>query len=119
MTIDPTKTYRTKNGHPVRIYTADAGGFQPVHGAIQDSSGIWLAKTWTADGRNGVTTENGLDLIEQKPRFRREGWVNVYPTWIGRVYEDREEADKASCERRAACLKITIEGHEGEGLDNE
>jgi hypothetical protein len=56
-----------------------------------------------------------LGLVEVKPRIRRECWVNVTPDAMW-VYEDKESADHHHGLGRIACVKITIDCEEGEGL---
>jgi hypothetical protein len=53
-----------------------------------------------------------------KPRIKREVWVNVYPDSVGSVCKTREEADRLRpcTHNRIACVKLTIDCEEGEGL---
>ena len=114
--ISTAKQYRARNGRAVRIYAVDCGGDYPVHGAIfQD--GIWVIIHWKLDGKYlGGPSEHGYDLIEVKPRIQREYWVNVFDlTVVGHFTKD--EADHwAAYKKRIACVKITIDCEEGEGL---
>ena len=66
--IDITKTYTTRSGAPVRIYSTDAGGSYPVHGAVPtfDSEQPWRVENWTAEGLYYCTEsdESIFDLVE-------------------------------------------------------
>jgi hypothetical protein len=112
--IDKNKQYRTRDGREVRIYATDGGGHRPIHGAIREDEN-WIAYTWLYDG---VAALDCNSLIEVKPRIKREVWVNVYPDSVGSVCKTREEADRLRpcTHNRIACVKLTIDCEEGEGL---
>lgn len=116
--IDPNKTYRTRDGREVRIYAVDGGFAAPVHGAAK-FDGDWRVMAWGCDGvwHNGAFTDH--DLIEVRPRILREIWVNVYRYANGQVhwvaFDCRDAADDEPFER-IACVKVTIDCEEGEGL---
>jgi hypothetical protein len=115
--IDPNKTYRTRDGREVRIYAVDGDGEFPVHGAFLTKHG-WKVEAWSASGRWQNDCEDACDLIEVKPRIKREVWVNVYPNHVSPPYENKDEANFWG-ERnndRIACVKLTIDCEEGEGL---
>ena len=117
--IDKNKQYRTRDGREVRIYATDGmeGGNPAVHGAFKSSWG-WLARTWRLNGEIlGVEANFGsdLDLIEVKPRIQREVWVNVYPHNAS-YFRNREAADANALDNRIACVMLTIDCEEGEGL---
>ena len=113
--IDKNKKYRTRDGREVRIYATDGAGPYPVQGACLDGIG-WVIEKWTVDGSatwNGTTGKS--DLIEVKPRIQREVWVNIFPE-ASHVYHSRSAADLSAFDSRLACVKITIDCEEGEGL---
>ena len=114
--IDKNKQYKTRDGREVRIYATDGATIYPVQGAVRCGDG-WYARSWTKDGWSG---SDGIlrdtDLIEVKPRIVQERWANVYPAGIVCMYGTREEADKYALDSRIACVKITIDCEEGEGL---
>ena len=113
--IDKNKKYRTRDGREVRIYATDGIGSYPVHGATRGRQG-WTPEKWTADGLffyDGSQREG--DLVEVKPRIKREVWLNVYPE-AACLYYSRAMADQAAFDLRLACVKITIDCEEGEGL---
>jgi len=117
MKIDASKTYKTRDGRQVRIYATGAGGDYPVHGATKDENHKWRQTSWTADGSYVVEAPSGLDLIEQRPRRTLNKWLNVYDDMSTIGCATREEADSHCSDRRIACLHITREFEEGEGLD--
>jgi hypothetical protein len=118
--IDINKTYRTRDGREVRIYSVDAGGQYPVHGAIKVRDDIWKTVSWTKKGtfsaapmNNALRTED--DLVEVKPRIKRTVWVNIYSEqtlW----HTKKEYADNCAGFDRIACVKVEIDCEEGEGL---
>jgi len=113
--IDKSKQYRTRDGREVRIYATDGGGHKPIHGAIREDEN-WIAYTWLYDG---VAALDCNSLIEVKPRIKREVWVNVYPEESGipeGFYFSKSAADASSCHSRIACVCLTIDCEEGEGL---
>jgi hypothetical protein len=114
--IDRNKQYRTRDGREVRIYAVDGRGMWPIHGAIKVDGG-WAACTWFDDGRAAGDRDAALDLIEVKPRIQREVWVNVYPEIRECLhYETKNRADQGAMPHRIACVKLTIDCEEGEGL---
>lgn len=112
--IDIKKQYRTRDGREVRIYATDGKGpASVVHGAINYNDG-WVQHTWFADGMYHYTS-SCRDLIEVKPRIQREVWVNVYHHRHG-IFFTKETADAHASEDRIACVRLTIDCEEGEGL---
>jgi hypothetical protein len=119
--IDPKKQYRTRDGREVRIYAVDGGGPLSVHGAIyKPCLEEWETRQWPATGHYGTENPSPCDLIEVKPRIKREVWVNVYRQEDGfefcELHENREDADYKPGDARIACVKLTIDCEEGDGL---
>jgi hypothetical protein len=114
--ISKHKQYRTRDGREVRIYATDGRGNQPIHGACIDSDGEWVLCSWDSEGRYFGRTEAFHDLIEVKPPFRIERWVNVYsdPSHMSYLYKTKEDALRIAAEDRIATKRILIEGTEGE-----
>jgi hypothetical protein len=86
--ISMDKTYRTRNGLPVRLITVDATGVdgcavQPIVGYVGKET---APRAWFAGGSfsNKQHTVSDYDLIEYKPEIRVQGWVNVYKHEDGR-----------------------------------
>ena len=114
--IDPTKTYRTRDGREVRIYAVDGVGPYRVHGAIKMNEG-WVDSVWTPHGDYHVSSKDNYDLIEVKPRHKRTVWLNVYPyetsAW---AFKSLADANEAADLNRIACIKVDLDFEEGEGL---
>jgi hypothetical protein len=115
--IDPKKTYRTRDGREVRIYAVDCGSDYPVHGALREDT-YWEVLCWTASGhviRDGILRD--ADLIEVKPRIKREVWVNVHRDGCLSAWRHKPEPNEfGPDDDRIACVKLTIDCEEGEGL---
>lgn len=113
--IDIKKQYRTRDGREVRIYAVDGGGPWPVHGAIK-TDGVWSATSWTLDGHTHFNNPMcAYDLVEVRPRIKREVWVNLYPNGVNAT-RSREQADDCACDTRIACVRVEIDVEEGHGL---
>lgn len=125
MTIDPSKTYRTRDGRSVRIFATDGGGDFPILGAVFVERGqAWLPESWTASGR--LTTNydhHPRDLVEVKPRITWERWVNVYGFGPGQLhathYSARQEALTLKANPPLACVRVIIDCEKGEGLEGQ
>lgn len=112
--IDLSKTYRTRDGREVKLFMTDGGGSFPIIG-VYAVGNEWIANHWLVDGSCSTRTSNPYDLIEVKPRIKREAWVNVYADGVLSIYSRREVANMHDV-TRLACIKITIDCEEGEGL---
>ena len=112
--IDPNKTYKTRDGREVRIYAVDGDAEGAIHGAILEKYG-WRICSWTDTGKwlNGSVDRS--DLIEVRPRIQREVWVNVY-AGHEHVYSCKIDAENGRARHCIACVKLTIDCKEGEGL---
>lgn len=66
--IDLNKTYRTRNGYEVSLWTTTAkySDVYVVHGEIR-INGIWRKKYWTIDGNIVSGHEDAWDLVEYSP----------------------------------------------------
>lgn len=117
--IDKDKQYKTRDGREVRIYATDGAAIYPVHGAMENANGEWFARCWTREGKaTADNTERSSDLIEVKPRIFVVYWANVYGEGSVYFHESKQKADFAkNCRSgRKACVEITIDCEEGEGL---
>ena len=119
--IDKTKTYTTSDGYPVEIYRTDGGGDRPVHGAVL-IDGRWLITAWQADGQSPQRSISS-GLVEVKPKLTLEMHINVYRDKQGLLtggfsHPTRPLADATAALTggRLACIQITREITEGEGL---
>lgn len=122
-TISKDKQYRTRDGLEVRLYAVDGAIGEPIHGAIKKPDEGWVSYSWNETGIFwGGSDESDYDLIEVKPRFLIERWVNVY-RWpgedisIGRnLHSTKEQAMQIRGSEPCilATKRIIIEGTEGE-----
>lgn len=116
--ISMSKQYRTRDGRDVRILCTDAGGNNPVVALVpvnHEKNAPFGVVRYFLDGCLGPFHNNG-DLIEVRPKFRQEMWVNIYRTAIPCAWPTRKQADCGASLQRIACVKVVVEGEEGEGL---
>ena len=111
--IDWTKPVRTKDGRAVRVLCTDGPGDYPVVGLAQYYP---YPLTWTMQGGRNLFADVPFDLENAPQRIQREYWVNVYATCLGSRHDTKEDADYHATGGRLACVKITIDCEEGEGL---
>lgn len=83
-----------------------------MHGAIKFNN-EWITYCWNLNGSAILNSENEYDLIEVKPRIQRDVWLDIYADAVvaGIAHKTRIISDG-----RIACVKITIDCEEGEGL---
>lgn len=113
--ISMDKEYRYRNGGPARVLCIDASGTQPVITLTKDG----IVRRHHPDGKWTDSDEMPYDMIEVKPRIKREYWVNLYPegsNMLASVFDDRSLANHCANAQRIACVKVTIDCEEGEGL---
>jgi hypothetical protein len=123
MKVEMGKEYTTRDGRAARIYAADGGGTYPVHGAIRADDGSWIGRSWKVNGSCYGEINDHNDLIEAPRKFRVEVWANVNQisnevskTYVGGIYPTRKDAGEHSIRGRIACVRVVIEGAEGDGL---
>jgi hypothetical protein len=116
MMIELGKQYKTRDGREVRIYAVDGRKDEEVHGAFL-RKGEWTPCSWN---KRGLWCDGGIDthdLIEVKPRIKREVWVNMYHNGVDdELWFTKEVADQQALSSRIACVKLVIDCEEGEGL---
>lgn len=108
---------RLRNGRKARIYSLDAGGRYPVHGAsYRPEDSQWLPETWTTEGVQVVSEPSSpYDIVGPwREPLTIKGWVNVYPSFAGSSLPinlyfalTREEADLCASKDRIACVYIS------------
>lgn len=116
--IDKNKKYRTRDGREVRIYAADGGkeGNRAL-GCYMSRDNGWTVGSWSAQGIwNTNNFASDYDLIEVRPRIKREVWVNVYPNRMGVPSANKAYVDAHRGKDAIACVRLTIDCEEGEGL---
>lgn len=116
MKVEMGKQYRTRDGLEVRIYAVDGDKEMPVHGAVLTKHG-WKVNSWALDGRWCPNMTDARDLVEVRPRIKREMWVNVYPNGVDdELWCTKEVADQQALTSRIACVRVEIDVEEGHGL---
>lgn len=118
--IDINKQYRTRDGRDVRVLCVDRkhNNDYCVIALVPDFVGGEDMETFKIDGKwSDHTVDMVLDLIEVKSRIQRDVWVNVYPEELPEaIHSCKGFADIDAAPDRIACVKLTIDCEEGEGL---
>jgi hypothetical protein len=120
--IEMGKQYRTRDGRAVRIICVDrqGSGLWPVIGLLTEKNGKEYTYMWPESGHRYEDNTDSLDLIEVKPRLSGTFWANIYKnSKIDNLiaYPNKDLADYSASSSRLACVPITIDCEEGEGLD--
>ena len=67
---------KSKSGALVIVYTREAGGIQPIHGAYLSRSSdanVWMPCSWTEDGyRISKNRPTDLDIVEEIPKLKEK-----------------------------------------------
>lgn len=125
--ITMTGQYQTRDGRPARVLCVDAAGVYPVVALVKPrGDSVEYPVSFSADGFFwcGGQTPSQQDLIPVPAKFCATRWFNVYlgpgnilvdGGFVNRSLADGQQKT-ASCYRRIACVEITIEGCEGDGL---
>jgi hypothetical protein len=113
MMISMDKEYRTRSGDEVRIYAVDGNESRPIHGAFKGQTG-WVSCCWPRGGAQ-IGYEGPYDLVEVKPRIKREVWLTLYPDGV-KIYANKKQAEYHASPDSLACVKVEIDVEEGEGL---
>jgi len=114
--LDGTRPVTTRDGKKVTLYCVDAPGEWPIHGRIE---GMGSPLAWMASGRALPQYEIAQDLIQPPPPpkpFKHEFWMNVYPDHVVGRHDTRKSADALAQPDRIACVRVVVEGYEGDGL---
>jgi len=104
----------TRDGRPVKIagYNPDANENTRIIGWIGSCSYVWYDKGsyW-----NGATDDKDLFMAE-KPKIKKEGWVNIYPTndpnyscFTSDCYLSEEDAEENIMNGIIATVKVEWE----------
>lgn len=114
--LNGSRPVTTRDGRKVTLYCVDAPGEWPVHGRVE---GTYQPSSWGLNGCVFCGSHSSRDLIQPPRRFKYEGWVNVYADMGGSIlYPTQEDASLMHLTGdRIACVKVVIEGEEGEGLE--
>jgi hypothetical protein len=126
MTFDPTKPVQTRGGSKARIICTDrkypGGGAPFTIVAVVQESDYEAVHLFTVGGKIMECGYNDGDLVNIPQRIQREVWVNVYQLGFSSSHNRKEDADSYcktlhdALSPRLACVKLTIDCLEGEGL---
>lgn len=122
MKIELGKDYTTRDGRPVRVLCVDRVGIQPVVALVRLENGEEIPLSFSSDGQFIDSSRVETDLIPVPRKFSFKRWVNVHQVAgvpvdsCGSAYNSRIAADRTATPTRIACIEITIEGREGDGL---
>lgn len=108
--------YQMRNGRSVRILAVDLEGPYPVAAVCVPQWSQYVVERFTSTGQLQQGQSSNLDIILKPQPFKYERWVNVYEQGPSHPYTSRWYADDCATKERIACVKITIEGNEGDGL---
>lgn len=111
--IELSKTYKIRGKDwKVELFAVRLGR---VYGMIQHSDEDASAHSWCVEtGRRLGDGESELDLIEVKPRIKRDVWINVYDHDYDEPRTSRNQADRSAGDNRIACVKVTLNYEEGQ-----
>jgi len=108
--------YQTRNGLPVRIIATDYKSVWPVVAIVVNGHNEYIVIR-RADGTlHSPDAPTSEDIIQKPRRFKKNYWVNIYRDARSVLHTSRQEANREAVSLRIACLPITFEGTEGEGL---
>lgn len=114
--IDFDKPVQTRDGRAVTVLTTlRADTMYPVVALVEDKDIV----IYTDLGKIhiGRDWDDDLDLVNVPVKHTREVWLNIYPgstcVW---AQETKGDADAYAGPGRIACIPVTIEFEEGEGL---
>jgi hypothetical protein len=107
--------YKTRCGFDIVIYTYNADGPYPVHGAYKNR-GAWYIASWDKQGFIDATHNAPLDLIEVKLARKRKIWANIYNNNEFSFYPTRKQAEKNSRHDVLARVPVNISWSTGQGL---
>jgi hypothetical protein len=75
--FDPSKPCTTRDGRSVRILCTDAKSLTPIIALVRDGKhGYEMVCWYNRDGRS-LVRESPNDLVNVRPRIKREVWLNV------------------------------------------
>jgi hypothetical protein len=75
--IEVGKKYYLRNGQVAKIYSTEAGGDRPIHGATYNEEvGTWLMISFTEEGRATTVGEFEMDIVfeEWEPSDKELVW---------------------------------------------
>ena len=114
--------YKTRNGRDVKIVAIEDGVAIGYFVGVGVADGL---STWTAkNGRfwDDWNVEDCNDIIDTRPRIKREVWLSVYKQEFfgvvaGLGYSTKKQATQEMKEGCIAIARVEIDCVEGENLD--
>lgn len=112
--IDINKTYKTRCGFKVVLYTTQAPREYCVVGEMHTNEEVKPVKimSWRSNGKHHHITD--FDLVEVKPVMVYERWVNIYDD--GETLACLTPSESRKGKTIMARLHIRQEYKEGDGL---
>jgi hypothetical protein len=105
--IDINKTYKTRNGHKVKLFSLGITTIgNTVTGYIDNFRCVW-------DEYGYHRCNSHLDLVECKPRIKLTRWANIYKDNHLCIYNSKEIADVWINDGILARIPIEIDCEEG------
>lgn len=118
--FDKTKPVQTRDGRAARIVAELNTPAFPLLAVITNKDGSEGAQHFSREGYlYGANARNDLDLVNVPVKITRTYFINVYPNESGSMdclHQDRRSADVEASEGRLACVPVTVEFEEGQGL---
>jgi hypothetical protein len=104
--------WQADDGRKVRIYTYDAGGRFPIHGAVWNPTrNEWVACVWNDGGGMNLSGNPGMiDLVDAPRMVKVEGYLSVARSGALTI---SATSDFPLRSNRVACIKIDMEVEEG------
>ena len=113
---NPSRKVVTRDGCPVRIICTDKKSYnEQIVGLIMGNNGMEFISTWTQQGKSFFNSDTPNDLFFAPEKH--EGWINVYRnndshTYVGAVYDSKEDAEKRKVIDENYVTTIKIEWEE-------
>lgn len=115
--ISMDKEYRTRNGDAVEVLKIGINHDKyPVAVVVTMDDGSQILRSRTSTGRVVCGVQSEGDLIEVKPRIKKNLRVNIYSDGAFACHPNKEIADSQAVDNRIACVKVEIDCEHGEGL---
>ena len=108
----------TRDGRPARVVGTDfnSKSGETLLAVITGSDGMSHSRIYYKEGRVWKSLYSDYDLVNIRKTIKQTGWVNVCQHCCPMLFLTKEAADCAACKERLACVQITIECKEGDGL---
>lgn len=118
--FDKTKPVQTRDGRAARIVAELNTPAFPLLAVITNKNGSEGAQHFTREGYlYGPGSLNPADLVNVPVKITRTYFINVYSNESGSMdclHETRHSADSEASNGRLACVPVTVEFEEGQGL---